>query len=150
MAMPELHGGPFKPEAFGLTLAALLPENAVVAEDAVTSGRALLGPVEGRSYVVDVGLPIASVEAKAHETQPPAAIAAIAPVIVTTMPTAGTMPWTRAPMAVGHQGVDGALHAPTVIGALFCRTSNVPPASASGTWLRTATCWPWRSVWNDT
>jgi acetolactate synthase-1/2/3 large subunit len=38
---PELHGGPFKPEAFGLTLAALLPENAVVAEDAVTSGRAL-------------------------------------------------------------------------------------------------------------
>ena len=38
---PELHGGPFKPEAFGLTLAALLPENSVVAEDAVTSGRAL-------------------------------------------------------------------------------------------------------------
>ena len=38
---PELHGGPFKPEAFGLTLAALLPENAIVAEDAVTSGRAL-------------------------------------------------------------------------------------------------------------
>jgi acetolactate synthase-1/2/3 large subunit len=41
VAQPELHGGPFKPEAFGLTLAALLPENAVVAEDAVTSGRAL-------------------------------------------------------------------------------------------------------------
>jgi acetolactate synthase I/II/III large subunit len=41
VAKPELHGGPFKPEAFGLTLAALLPENAVVAEDAVTSGRAL-------------------------------------------------------------------------------------------------------------
>jgi acetolactate synthase-1/2/3 large subunit len=40
-AKPELHGGPFKPEAFGLTLAALLPENAIVAEDAVTSGRAL-------------------------------------------------------------------------------------------------------------
>ena len=38
---PELHGGPFKAEAFGLTLAALLPENAIVAEDAVTSGRAL-------------------------------------------------------------------------------------------------------------
>jgi acetolactate synthase-1/2/3 large subunit len=38
---PELHGGPFKPDAFGRTLAALLPENAVVAEDAVTSGRAL-------------------------------------------------------------------------------------------------------------
>jgi len=41
IAPPELHGGPFKPEAFGLTLAALLPENAIVAEDAVTSGRAL-------------------------------------------------------------------------------------------------------------
>jgi acetolactate synthase-1/2/3 large subunit len=40
---PELHGGPFTPEAFGLTLAALLPENAIVAEDAVTSGRALFG-----------------------------------------------------------------------------------------------------------
>jgi acetolactate synthase I/II/III large subunit len=38
---PELHGGPFNAEAFGLTLAALLPENAIVAEDAVTSGRAL-------------------------------------------------------------------------------------------------------------
>ena len=38
---PELHGGPFKPDSFGLTLAALLPENAIVAEDAVTSGRAL-------------------------------------------------------------------------------------------------------------
>jgi acetolactate synthase-1/2/3 large subunit len=41
VAKPELHGGPFKPDAFGLTLAALLPENAIVAEDAVTSGRAL-------------------------------------------------------------------------------------------------------------
>ena len=41
VAKPELHGGPFKPEAFALTLAALLPENAIVAEDAVTSGRAL-------------------------------------------------------------------------------------------------------------
>ena len=38
---PELYGGPFKPEGFGRTLAALLPENAIVAEDAVTSGRAL-------------------------------------------------------------------------------------------------------------
>jgi acetolactate synthase-1/2/3 large subunit len=38
---PELFGGPFKPEPFGRTLAALLPENAIVAEDAVTSGRAL-------------------------------------------------------------------------------------------------------------
>jgi acetolactate synthase I/II/III large subunit len=41
LPQPELHGGPFKPAAFGLTLAALLPENAIVAEDAVTSGRAL-------------------------------------------------------------------------------------------------------------
>jgi acetolactate synthase-1/2/3 large subunit len=38
---PEIHGGPFKAETFGLTLAALLPENCIVAEDAVTSGRAL-------------------------------------------------------------------------------------------------------------
>jgi acetolactate synthase-1/2/3 large subunit len=38
---PETQRGRFHPEAFGYTLAALLPENAVVAEDAVTSGRAL-------------------------------------------------------------------------------------------------------------
>ena len=38
---PEAQRGPFKPEAFGHTLAALLPEQAIVAEDAVTSGRAL-------------------------------------------------------------------------------------------------------------
>ncbi len=38
---PEVRRGRFEPEAFGHTLAALLPENAVVAEDAVTSGRAL-------------------------------------------------------------------------------------------------------------
>jgi acetolactate synthase-1/2/3 large subunit len=38
---PEAQRGPFKPEAFGHTLAALLPENAIVSEDAVTSGRAL-------------------------------------------------------------------------------------------------------------
>ncbi len=41
LPQPELHSGPFKPDAFGHTLAALLPENAIVAEDAVTSGRAL-------------------------------------------------------------------------------------------------------------
>lgn len=46
-AKPELHGGPFKPEAFAFTLAALLPENAVVAEDGVTSGRALFPPTWG-------------------------------------------------------------------------------------------------------
>ncbi len=40
-AVPELQQGPFKPDAFGHALAALLPEQAIVAEDAVTSGRAL-------------------------------------------------------------------------------------------------------------
>lgn len=38
---PEPQRGPFRPDAFGLTLAALLPEDAIVAEDAVTSGRGL-------------------------------------------------------------------------------------------------------------
>lgn len=38
---PEPQRGPFKPEPFGHTLAALMPENAIVSEDAVTSGRAL-------------------------------------------------------------------------------------------------------------
>jgi len=38
---PHIASGPFEPEAFGMTLAALLPENAIVADDAVTSGRAL-------------------------------------------------------------------------------------------------------------
>jgi len=36
---PRLASGPFESEAFGLTLAALLPENAVVVDDSVTSGR---------------------------------------------------------------------------------------------------------------
>jgi acetolactate synthase-1/2/3 large subunit len=40
---PEPQRGAFRPDAFGRTLAALLPENAIVAEDAVTSGRALFG-----------------------------------------------------------------------------------------------------------
>ena len=38
---PRPQSGPFEPKAFGSTLAALLPENAIVCEDAVTSGRAL-------------------------------------------------------------------------------------------------------------
>jgi acetolactate synthase-1/2/3 large subunit len=38
---PHISNGPFDPEAFGAALAALLPENAIVVEDAVTSGRAL-------------------------------------------------------------------------------------------------------------
>ena len=41
---PQLARGPFEPEGFANTLAALLPENCVVAEDAVTSGRALFAP----------------------------------------------------------------------------------------------------------
>jgi len=38
---PYIASGPFDSEAFGVTLAALLPENAIVADDAVTSGRAV-------------------------------------------------------------------------------------------------------------
>ncbi len=38
---PRIANGPFEQEAFGMTLAALLPENAIVADDSVTSGRAL-------------------------------------------------------------------------------------------------------------
>jgi acetolactate synthase-1/2/3 large subunit len=41
---PYIGSGPFDPEVFGATLAELLPENAIVAEDAVTSGRALFPP----------------------------------------------------------------------------------------------------------
>lgn len=40
---PEPQRGAFTPDSFGRTLAALLPENAIVAEDSVTSGRGLLG-----------------------------------------------------------------------------------------------------------
>jgi acetolactate synthase-1/2/3 large subunit len=36
---PRIAGGRFESEAFGMTLAALLPENAIVADDSVTSGR---------------------------------------------------------------------------------------------------------------
>jgi acetolactate synthase-1/2/3 large subunit len=41
---PRIGSGRFEAEAFGTTLAALLPENAVVVEDAVTSGRAIFPP----------------------------------------------------------------------------------------------------------
>jgi acetolactate synthase-1/2/3 large subunit len=41
---PRLARGKFDPETFAYTLGALLPENAVVVEDAVTSGRALFAP----------------------------------------------------------------------------------------------------------
>jgi acetolactate synthase-1/2/3 large subunit len=40
---PELVKGKFDPDGFASTLAALLPENAIVEEDAVTSGRPLFG-----------------------------------------------------------------------------------------------------------
>jgi len=38
-AEPHIASGPFDSAAFGMTLAALLPENAIVSDDAVTSGR---------------------------------------------------------------------------------------------------------------
>lgn len=38
---PRIASGPFDSEAFGVTLAALLPDNAIVADDSVTSGRAV-------------------------------------------------------------------------------------------------------------
>jgi len=41
---PSIGTGRFKAEGFGSTIAALLPENAVVVEDAVTSGRAIFPP----------------------------------------------------------------------------------------------------------
>ncbi len=41
---PQLVKGQFEPVAFANTLAALLPENCIVSEDGVTSGRALLAP----------------------------------------------------------------------------------------------------------
>ena len=41
---PSVQKGPFEPVAFATTLAALLPENCIVSEDAVTSGRALFEP----------------------------------------------------------------------------------------------------------
>lgn len=43
-ASPALATGKFSPEAFASTFAALIPENAIVAEDAVTSGRQLFAP----------------------------------------------------------------------------------------------------------
>ena len=44
---PQRVRGKFEPEPFAHTLAALLPENCIVAEDAVTSGRALFAPTFG-------------------------------------------------------------------------------------------------------
>jgi acetolactate synthase-1/2/3 large subunit len=44
---PQLVRGKFEPEPFARTIAALLPENCIVVEDAVTSGRALFAPTFG-------------------------------------------------------------------------------------------------------
>ena len=41
---PQLVNGVFEPNAFATTLAALLPDNCIVVEDSVTSGRALFPP----------------------------------------------------------------------------------------------------------
>ena len=40
-AAPQVQRGAFTPDAFGHTLAAVMPENAVVADDAVTAGRGI-------------------------------------------------------------------------------------------------------------
>ena len=45
--LPQPASGAFRPDAFAQTFAALIPENAIVAEDAVTSGRGLFPPTWG-------------------------------------------------------------------------------------------------------
>jgi acetolactate synthase-1/2/3 large subunit len=66
---PQLVQGKFEPEAFAHTLAALLPENCIVAEDAVTSGRALFAPtfgaaphdwVQNTGGAIGIGFPLAT------------------------------------------------------------------------------------------
>lgn len=61
--------GQFTPEAFAGTIAALIPENAIVAEDAVTSGRQLFAPtfaaapndwIQITGGAIGCGLPIAT------------------------------------------------------------------------------------------
>ena len=47
IAKPVLVRGAFEPATFASTLGALLPENCIVAEDAVTSGRELFAPTFG-------------------------------------------------------------------------------------------------------
>ena len=65
----ELATGKFSPEAFASTIAALIPENAIVAEDAVTSGRQLFAPtfaaapndwIQITGGAIGCGLPIAT------------------------------------------------------------------------------------------
>jgi acetolactate synthase-1/2/3 large subunit len=66
---PELVKGKFEPVAFATTLAALLPENCIVSEDAVTSGRALFPPtfnaapndwVQNTGGAIGQGFPVAT------------------------------------------------------------------------------------------
>jgi acetolactate synthase-1/2/3 large subunit len=66
---PQLVRGKFEPEPFAHTLAALLPENCIVAEDAVTSGRALFAPtfgaaphdwVQNTGGAIGIGFPLAT------------------------------------------------------------------------------------------
>ena len=66
---PQLFKGGFEPKAFATTLAALLPENCIVSEDAVTSGRALFPPtfnaapndwVQNTGGAIGQGLPVAT------------------------------------------------------------------------------------------
>ncbi len=61
--------GAFTPEAFAHTIAALIPENAIVAEDAVTSGRMLFAPtfaaapndwIQNTGGAIGCGLPLAT------------------------------------------------------------------------------------------
>lgn len=61
--------GPFSPDAFASTIAALIPENAIVAEDAVTSGRQLFAPtfaaapndwIQITGGAIGCGLPLAT------------------------------------------------------------------------------------------
>jgi acetolactate synthase-1/2/3 large subunit len=68
-AKPQLARGKFEPEAFAHTLATLLPENCIVAEDAVTSGRALFAPtfgaaphdwVQNTGGAIGIGFPLAT------------------------------------------------------------------------------------------
>ncbi len=66
---PQVARGKFEPESFAHTLAALLPENCIVAEDAVTSGRALFAPtfgaaphdwVQNTGGAIGIGFPLAT------------------------------------------------------------------------------------------
>ena len=47
IALPSLAGGPFSAEGFAQTFAVMLPEDAVVVEEGVTSGRGLFPPTFG-------------------------------------------------------------------------------------------------------